>query len=123
MQHQHVLVVDDEPGIREYIVGVLQSAGLITSEAADGPAALQAIAGGGKFNLLLTDIQMPGFDGFELFRRAKECDPDLRVLYMSAYAGWRGLNPDREDFLPKPFRTGELLGCVFEILRRKVSRR
>ncbi len=119
MESYRVLVVDDEPDVREYVLEVLQAAGFATSEAANGVAALEAIASAAKFDLLLTDVKMPGFDGFELSKRAKERDPDLRVLYMSGYINRRNINRDREDFLPKPFQSRELLGCVFEILNRK----
>jgi two-component system cell cycle response regulator CpdR len=68
--------------------------------------------------LLLTDLRMPGIDGLELARRAKELNPDLRTLFMSGYAARYRIDPSREDFIGKPFLAHELIGCVYEILGR-----
>jgi two-component system cell cycle response regulator CpdR len=83
----------------------------------DGQQALQRLTDE-RFDLLLTDIRMPGMDGFELARRAKAAVPGLCVLYMSGFAREYRIDPAHEDFISKPFRRGELLGCVYEITAR-----
>jgi two-component system cell cycle sensor histidine kinase/response regulator CckA len=119
MRRQHVLIVDDEPDVLDFVGYVLREAGFATTEVGDGQAALMKLTGGQEFDLLLTDINMPGIDGFELARRARQLRPELRVLHASG-GYFPGMLPDlvREDFLPKPFRPRDLLNCVFEILNR-----
>lgn len=113
-----VLVVDDEEGIRQFVVSVLQDAGTEAAEADGGKAALQRLQSDGPFDLLLTDVRMPGMDGFELARQARAAWPDLRVLFMTGYMAEYQLHPSHESIIAKPFRPAELLGCVFEILNR-----
>jgi DNA-binding response OmpR family regulator len=62
---------------------------------------------------------MPGVDGFELVKRARQTRPKLRVLFMSGYAAEYHIDPDRDDFVAKPFDPRQLLGCIYEILARK----
>jgi CheY-like chemotaxis protein len=116
---QRVLIVDDEPELRDYVAEVLREASFAVTAARDGLEAMRRIEAGEQFDLVLTDIRMPGLSGLELVRRAKQRSPDLRVLFMSGYAAEYRIDPDREDFMPKPFLPQELLGCVFEILGRK----
>lgn len=122
MNPRRILIVDDEPEVRDYVAEVLREAGFVVAAARDGLEAMRKIEAGEQFDLVLTDIRMPGLSGFELVRRAKQRSPDLRVLFMSGYPADYRIDPDREDFVPKPFRPLELLGCVFEILERKPVR-
>jgi CheY-like chemotaxis protein len=114
-----VLVVDDDPDVRQFTAALLTDAGFEVREATGAPAALDLLAGGEAVDVLLTDIKMPGMTGLELARRARERRPDLRVLFMSGYAAEYRIDPKRDDFIAKPFRPVELIGCVFEILNRK----
>jgi CheY-like chemotaxis protein len=112
-----VLVADDDADIREFVETVLAEEQFSATFAADGRQALELLETA-EFDLLLTDIRMPGMTGFELVRRARETHPDLRVLYMSGFAAEYSIDPGRDDFVPKPFRPRELLGCIFEIMGR-----
>ena len=112
-----VLVVDDDPDIRQFVETVLVDEGIEAVVVPDGGEALRRL-GHRPFDLLLTDVRMPGMDGFELVRRARESYPDLRVLFMSGYSREYRIDPHRDDFVAKPFRPRELLGCVYELLRR-----
>jgi two-component system cell cycle sensor histidine kinase/response regulator CckA len=116
---QRILIVDDEREIRDFVAELLRDANFTVEQASDGLEAMRRIEAGEQFDLLLTDVRMPGLNGFELVRRLKQVRPGLRVLFMSGYAAEYRIDPDREDFLPKPFRPQELVGCVFEILGRK----
>src|SRR5438552_19186914 len=78
---RRILIVDDEPGVRDYVAEVLREAGFVVAAARDGLEAMRKIEAGEQFDLVLTDIRMPGLDGFELVRRAKQGSPDLRVLF------------------------------------------
>jgi CheY-like chemotaxis protein len=112
-----VLVADDDADIREFVETVLADEQFSATFAPDGRQALEFLEAA-EFDLLLTDIRMPGMTGFELVRRARATHPDLRVLYMSGFAAEYRIDPRRDDFVPKPFRPRELLGCIFEIMGR-----
>ena len=81
-----VLVVDDEPGVRELVCRVLRGEGYRTLEAAHGGEALELVETGSEpVDLVVTDVVMPGMDGRELGRRLAQSKPSLPVLYISAY--------------------------------------
>jgi CheY-like chemotaxis protein len=112
-----MLVVDDDADVREFVESVLADEPFEASFAAGGEEALELLRAR-SFDLLLTDIRMPHMTGFELVRRAREITPDLRVLFMSGFARQYKVDPARDDFVQKPFRPRELLGCIYEILGR-----
>jgi PAS domain S-box-containing protein len=115
-----ILVVDDEPDLRELVVQVLESAGYRVLSAGSGAQALELWAHRrGDIDLLLTDIAMPdGLTGRKLAERLRSEDPRLRVIYSSGYtAGLPGTelaNMEAENFLPKPYRPAALLRIVRE---------
>jgi DNA-binding response OmpR family regulator len=113
-----ILVVDDDIDVRDFVSAMLAQENFDAVSAQDGGEAL-ALLGDGDYDLLLTDIRMPGVDGFELVKRARQTLPDLRVLFMSGYAAEYHIDPDRDDFVAKPFDPRQLLGCIYEILARK----
>jgi len=115
-----VLVVDDEPAVRQVARSVLERAGLRVLEAADGQEALELLgADPGACDLVLTDIAMPRLSGPALARALRVCRPDARVVFMTGQllpAGpadglLAGLGPD-EHILAKPFDVGALLAAV-----------
>lgn len=112
-----MLVADDDDDVRDYVGAALAEDGIEVIAAPDGRRALELLAGE-RVDLLLTDIHMPGMDGFELARRARAAVPGLCVLFMSGFAREYKIDPTHEDFIAKPFRRGELLGCVYEITAR-----
>lgn len=105
-----VLVVDDDPGVLSVAVTMLESLGHRVTTAIDGPSALRWIKEGGPFDLLLTDIVLPGsMNGVQLANTALEQRPGLRVLLMSGYAEEALSEQDfPADLLRKPFRRREL---------------
>jgi two-component system cell cycle response regulator CpdR len=113
-----VLVVDDDVDVREFLRDLLAEDGIEAHFVESGPAALKLLEAE-PYDLLLTDIRMPQMDGFELVQRARQKRPDLRVLYMSGYAAEYRMDPKRDDFVAKPFRSRELLGCIYEIVGRR----
>ena len=101
-----VLVVDDEPTVRRYVVHVLKAAGYQTTPAANGAEAIEAFTAG-AFDALVTDVMMPGMAGDELARKLRQSDRGLKVLYLTGYSDRlfkekTGLWAD-EAFLEKPF--------------------
>jgi DNA-binding response OmpR family regulator len=115
-----VLVVDDEPIVREVVVSYLRREGYRTLEAGDGDAA-RALIEREPLSLVILDVMLPGTDGFELCRwlRARS---DLPVILLTA----RGEETDRivglelgaDDYVTKPFSPRELAARVRTVLRR-----
>jgi CheY-like chemotaxis protein len=112
-----VLVVDDEPEIREIAEAILSMAGYRVLTAANGQEAIQIIAAK-PVDLLFTDIRLPGMDGFDLATRAKRSQPDLRVVYSTGFAGRdRGAAPLGRT-LQKPWHAWELVAEIGSALAR-----
>ena len=110
-----ILVVDDEPEIREVLVRFLSAPGYVVMAAADGPEAL-ALAAGNSFSLALVDIYMPGMSGLELLAELKHLDPGISVVLMTAYPSPEtkaaGLEHGDCGYLVKPFTRAEVLAAV-----------
>jgi PAS domain S-box-containing protein len=81
-----VLVVEDEPVIRDLIVEVLQDLGYWAMEAGDGPAGLKILQSRKRIDLLVTDVGLPGMNGRQLADQARVGRPDLKVLFITGYA-------------------------------------
>jgi DNA-binding response OmpR family regulator len=119
MGRTFVLVIDDEKQVRELVEMILADAGFSVTAANDGEAAL-GIFETHAVDLAVVDIRLPGgLDGPETIRRARAKHPGLKVIFTSGAEPPPGrCDPDRDDFVTKPFRERELLGCVFELLLR-----
>ncbi len=109
-----ILVVDDDPDIRDYASQVLEDCGYSVLTAADGAAALSMLRNATRIDVLFTDIVMPGIDGVEVARRALEQIPGLKVLFASGYSA--GLAPTSR-LLKKPYRPQQLAGEIAAVLR------
>jgi PAS domain S-box-containing protein len=81
-----VLVVEDEPVIRDLIVEVLRELGYRALEATDGPAGLKVLQSRKRIDLLVTDVGLPGINGRQLADQARVTRPDLKVLFITGYA-------------------------------------
>lgn len=115
-----VLVVDDDPHIRDLLTFALDKAGLATREAGDGEAALAAIAEQ-QPDLAILDINMPRMDGIEVCRRIR-AQGDLPVLFLSSRDDEidriLGIELGADDYVVKPFSPREVVARVAAILRR-----
>jgi PAS domain S-box-containing protein len=119
--HETILLVEDEPMVRDLFRDVLEASGYRVIEAANGIEALEAAARfGGGIDLLVTDVIMPGMAGGELVRRMAELRPATRVLYVSGYTDdalvRRGVIEAGASFLQKPCMPDELSRVVRQIL-------
>jgi two-component system OmpR family response regulator len=115
-----VLVVDDEPGIVDFVRLGLQYEGYEVQSAPDGKAAMIAISEF-KPDLVILDIAMPRMDGYEVCRAVQGAD--MGILILSAKDGLedrlKGLEVGADDYLVKPFHFEELLARAKAILRRR----
>jgi len=122
-----ILVVEDDPDVREMVVGILSDLGYRTLVATNGPEALAILDRDRSVDLLFTDIVMPaGMSGTELARRASRLRPDLKVLLSSGYT--REPNQLRSarfefPFIAKPYRPTALGKKLEEVLGRGFFRR
>lgn len=115
-----VLVVDDDPHIRQLLVFAFQKAGLSAREAEDGEAALAAIATEAP-DLVVLDINMPKLDGLEVCRRIR-AQGDLPILFLSSRDDEidrvLGIELGGDDYVVKPFSPREVTARAQAILRR-----
>ena len=121
---KRILVVDDEPNIREVIRVALKKAGMDVIEARDGREALARVAAD-KPDLIVLDIGMPEFDGLDVCREIRK-GSDVPILFLSArdeeIDRILGLEIGGDDYVTKPFSPRELVARVNVILRRTTIR-
>ena len=120
-----ILVVDDEPPIREIERRVLDRAGYRVVEAAGAVEAFDAIEQEHRVDLVVADLDMPEVSGDEMVRRIRSLRPDLKVLYVTGYIDrLMDARPlwDGEAFLDKPFSMDGLVEAVSLLLYGSVSR-
>lgn len=115
-----ILVVDDEPHIRDVVCYALEQAGMQPTPVRDGSEALSAIAHK-QFDLVVLDIGLPGLDGLEVCQRIRKTS-NLPVLFLTARDDEvdriLGLEIGGDDYVIKPFSPSELAARVKTILRR-----
>ncbi|MCK1394554.1 ATP-binding protein [Bradyrhizobium sp. 1] len=119
--HETILVVEDDPLVQGYVVAQLGSLGYRTLVAGDGAAALALVDQGARFDLLFTDIIMPGgMNGRELAEAVRLRRPGVRVLYTSGYTDDTIVHEGHLDpgvaLLCKPYRKAELSEKIREVL-------
>lgn len=121
----HILVVDDEPRVREALRSILVGRGYRVRTAADGPAALEAVASE-RPDVVLLDLLMPGLDGIEVSRRMRAVS-NLEIVVLSAVMDEpqkvRALDAGADDYITKPFSVEELLARIRSAVRRAQARR
>lgn len=123
MSNPRILIVDDEPEIRNILRDYLSAFGYGIEEAPDGSIALQKLAAS-PFDILIVDIMMPVMDGWEVCAKAKALS-DASIIVLSAkgqeYDKLRGFELGVEDYIVKPFSLKELHARMQVILRRRES--
>lgn len=117
------LVVDDEPDIRELLSEYLHARRLTTAIAKDGRAAIAALErSAGRYGLVLTDINMPGADGFEVLRAARTVNASAYVVIITGYASLdsaiQAVKLGAHDYITKPFSLGQI-----DVILKKIGDR
>lgn len=120
---QLVLVVEDEPLVRSIVVQVLHELGYATREAADGEATLELLQSSEPFDLLVSDIGLPGMDGEALADAARRLFPNLKILLMSGYARSKTMQSSDQrarkwPVITKPFSTAKFAERVSKVMGR-----
>ena len=119
-----VLVVDDDPTVREVVVSYMRAHGHAVTEATDGEQALAAMRTA-RADLVVLDLMLPGIDGLEVCRRLREAD-DVPVIMLTALGSEAdrvvGLERGADDYITKPFSPRELALRVDSVLRRVSER-
>ncbi len=120
---QRVLVVDDETSIRRYLRAALTAQGLTVYEATDGQEALNAVLTH-RPDLIILDLGLPDIDGIEVTRRLREWS-QTPIIILSVREAEQdkiaALDAGADDYLTKPFGTGELMARMRVVMRRQIN--
>ena len=121
MSKVRILVVDDEPGVREMLTDALNLQGYAVTAAGDGFEALKQLREG-EFELVVSDINMPKVDGYELLERMRNLGDSTPVILLTARGEKadlaRGFRVGADDYVTKPFGLEELSLRISAVLRR-----
>jgi CheY-like chemotaxis protein len=123
---ERILVVEDDESVREISVNILRVQGYEVVEVGDGKSAIQQITKGPPFNLLFTDIVLPGgMSGVDIAEKAKILQPSIKVIYTTGYAenAINKINQQDPDMtlISKPFRQIELLEKIRLMLDGEIN--
>ncbi|MBN1443230.1 MAG: response regulator transcription factor [Planctomycetes bacterium] len=125
MNRKIVLVIEDDPAVRQGILDALRFAGYAASEAARGDEGLEK-ALHSACDLILLDLVLPGGDGLEILRQVRSAHPTLPVIILTARGDEsdrvKGLQLGADDYVVKPFSIRELLARLEAVLRRSPER-
>ncbi|MBM7485949.1 response regulator [Bradyrhizobium canariense] len=114
-----MLIVDDDPDVRAFLTDSLETLGYSSLVAEDGVSALKALQRAAPAAMIL-DFAMPGMNGAEVAKRARQSRPDLPIIFASGYSETAALSPVQESkhsrMLHKPFKVGELQSALAELL-------
>src|SRR5512141_1048167 len=117
---QRVLVVDDENAIRRYLHTALSAQGFVVYEAVNGQEAIHAVLES-RPDIIILDLGLPDFDGIEVTRRLREWS-NTPIIILSVREAEQdkiaALDAGADDYLTKPFGTGELMARMRVVMRR-----
>src|SRR5215212_7190682 len=117
-----ILIAEDETGVRESLAGVLRDEGYAVTEVGDGSAAIAALDGQ-EFDLVISDLRMPGADGLTVLTHTREVAPQTLMLLMTAHAtvetAIEALQRGVQDYLLKPLIFDDVLHKIDYLLRHR----
>lgn len=119
MATKHILVVDDDVELLKALKKVLSKDEYDVATATTAAEAMAVVDGGG-FDLVITDLSMPGESGLSLLKKIRQQSPQTRVVMLTAFGDWSNYGEamalGASEFLSKPINTEELLQCVHRTL-------
>jgi len=119
---RRILIVDDEISVRMILIKALTKAGFYCRESETGEAAMTRIEAE-PFELVISDISMPGMDGIELLKKAKSIHPEMDFIIMTGYASDYSyvdiMDAGASDYMTKPFSMNSALARISRIAREK----
>ena len=105
---EQILVVDDEQSMLEFLEYVLKKEGYAVSTVQESEKALGLLSEKSGFDLIISDLRMPGLDGLGLLKASREIDPEIPFIFMTAYASSdtaiEALKLGAFDYITKPFQ-------------------
>ena len=117
-----ILVVEDDRELNKTVCSYLNQNGYQATGCLDANAAYDAMYGGSLFDLIISDIMMPGIDGFEFAKTVRELNQEISILFMTARDDFaskqRGFRAGIDDYMVKPIDLDELLLRIQALLRR-----
>jgi two-component system cell cycle sensor histidine kinase/response regulator CckA len=119
-----LLLVEDDPAVRSILERGIKRFGPLITTAADGLIALEILDTGAQFDVLVSDIMMPGIDGVELASRCLESRPDIGIILISGFAEaplHRAASAHDVHFLSKPFALADLVRAIVDVHSRRRS--
>ena len=115
-----ILLAEDDQSMRDFLTLALTKAGHNVTAKENGLEALEELEKNQSYDLLLTDIVMPGMDGIELSQRATNAHPNLKVMFITGFAavamGSKDIQRKEAKVLSKPFHLKDLVGQVNSLL-------
>ena len=117
----HILIAEDDTSMLGFLKLALEKAGHEVTDRTNGVEALETLKGSTEtFDLLLTDIVMPGMDGIELSQQATKVQPDIKVMFITGFSavavGREDIQADTAKVLSKPFHLNDLVEQVETLL-------
>lgn len=110
-----ILIVDDDADLRALLKESVRNWGFVADTAFDGEDAVTRLQSD-HYDIVITDLMMPGMDGMALLQRAKDMDKDILVIIITGYAtietAVRAINLGAYDYIAKPFRLDELMVVI-----------
>jgi len=123
MNQARILIVDDDPLVADSLAAFLKARGYLTRVENDAHRALRGLRDGETFDLLLTDVNMPGLDGFGLLKECQKIDPTMVVVMLTGYgtieSAVKAMRDGAEDYVTKPVIDEEMLLTVERALKRR----
>src|SRR5438093_9817279 len=117
-----VLVIDDEPIIRDVLHDILSREGYVIDSVPDAESGLKALDSGER-DLIILDLMLPGIGGFETLKEIKRRDPDSVVVMITAYGSVetavQAMRMGAHDYLTKPFKNEDVLRTLSTGLRHR----
>jgi DNA-binding NtrC family response regulator len=125
LDHQKVLIVDDESGIREGLKASLEHLGFDVETAESGEKAIQQFKKSPDVSFVLSDYRMPGMTGFDVVREVKRLNPQTKVVLMTGYGSVnhavQAMQMGADDYLCKPFSVSDLERIMIEFTPKPVA--